>query len=156
MNCYKHHDVPSVATCAQGCGRGLCPECTEKHEPPTCDNCAAKINEAVSHDINRSRIDMIKRIIINALFFIPYVIVLSTEDPPGWLMVPMIIWGFIGFRWLMDGFLHLTGLVIFDSVQGMGLKYFIGSVFCSVLGVFVIPIQIVIQLIQLNRIPKSA
>jgi len=99
---------------------------------------------------------MIKRIIINALFFIPYVIVLSTEDPPGWLMVPMIIWGFIGFRWLMDGFLHLTGLVIFDSVQGMGLKYFIGSVFCSVLGVFVIPIQIVIQLIQLNRIPKSA
>jgi len=82
--------------------------------------------------------------------------VLSTEDPPGWLMVPITIWGFIGFRWLMDGFLHLTGLVIFDSLQGMGLKYFIGSVFCSGLGFLVIPIQIVTQLVQLSRIHKSA
>jgi hypothetical protein len=41
MNCYYHPEVTSVATCID-CGKGLCKECTERHEIAICTECNIK------------------------------------------------------------------------------------------------------------------
>jgi hypothetical protein len=41
MNCYKHHEIIAVSQC-KGCGRGMCPECTEQFSVPSCENCRAQ------------------------------------------------------------------------------------------------------------------
>ena len=157
MNCYQHTEVPAVASCAQGCGRSLCPDCVSVYEPPTCDSCANAIEENVVAEIQDTRKGILIKLIINVLLLIPYIAVMAFNDPRDpmiWPIFPMIIWGFFGFRALMNGFLRITGLVVFDSLQGWGIKYIIGSVLTGMFGIFVLPVLIVIQLVQLSKVPK--
>ena len=39
MKCHKHHDRDVVSHCLD-CGKGLCPECTDRWSFPVCNNCA--------------------------------------------------------------------------------------------------------------------
>lgn len=160
MNCYLHTDVSAVATCSQGCGRSLCPDCTEAYDPPTCRECADRIEEGFVAEVAQSKSAIIKKMIINALFYIPWIIFIShmgnQADTPYWLIIPFIVWGFFGFRWLMDAFLRVTGLTIFNTLQGWGWTYFVGSMVVGMFGFIVIPILLIMQFIQLRRLPKTS
>lgn len=39
MKCYHHPDRDAVASCSE-CGKGLCRECSDRWDPPLCDQCA--------------------------------------------------------------------------------------------------------------------
>lgn len=66
MKCYHHPDREAVATCSV-CGRGLCAECTDRHEPIMCDVChdrqereeEQRIQDAWNENLNR-RISQLK------------------------------------------------------------------------------------------------
>ena len=101
------------------------------------------------------------RMVVNVIFLSPYIYILmnsensAASDRPIWPLLLLIAWGFIGFRWLMDAFHRVTGLIIFDTLQGWGKTYFIGSVITGIFGFIVIPIILVLQLIQLMRVAKA-
>lgn len=159
MNCHLHPQVAAVAACAQGCGRSLCVDCTQVHEPPTCGVCAQKIVAAHTQQVAVAKSELIKRIVINALFFIPYLLcliaVLTHRDLPLWTIIPMAIWGFIGFRWLMSAFFSLTGIALFATLGRIGKLYVFGSLLCSAGGFVILPIQLAAQAIQLSRMNKE-
>jgi hypothetical protein len=158
MNCYKHPHVTAVATCSQGCGRSLCSECSEAYHLPTCDNCAAAIESSIKAEITESRNSILKKIVINVLFLIPYIIILASQQPSDatmWLLLVVLAWGFIGFRWLLNTFLAVTGLAIFTTLGNWGFTYCLGSVFVGICGFLVIPVLVIMQLIQLYRLPKE-
>ena len=46
MNCYKHHEIIAVSQC-KGCGRGMCPKCTEQFSIPSCDNCKVQQEKTI-------------------------------------------------------------------------------------------------------------
>ena len=106
MNCFQHTDVTAVATCAQGCGRSLCPECAEEFEPPTCNICASAIKNNTIAEVTQERSTIIKRMVINAVFLLAYVFLFinaqkNNQNPAVlWVMIPIFIWGLIAYRWL--------------------------------------------------------
>ena len=155
MNCYQHPESVSVATCA--CGRAMCSPCAAKRQPPMCDPCHAASVEAQIATVQ-------KRLAINGFFGVAYLLVLVvilagygiTPDKTSWIvtcafMVTMV-WGFIGFRWLLDGLLSLTGLAIFAGLQSWLWAYVIGSLVCSFAGYVVLPVLIGLEWLQLKEL----
>lgn len=153
MNCYEHTDSTAVATC----GRGLCGACQARHQPPTCEPCYAS---AVAARIETTQ----QRLTVNYIFAVAYLIVgvlwltgaqihnLVTD-----IAVLMVgVWGFLGFRWLLDGLLGVTRLAIFASAQSWFLAYILGSICCSVGGFVLVPYQIVTQRRLLKRLKALA
>jgi hypothetical protein len=147
MNCYEHTDSVGVATCA--CGRGLCGACQAKRQPPTCDHCQAA---AVAARIEKTK----QRLTINYIFAVAYVIfgvawltgILQdggTHPILGIAGLMVGVWGFLGFRWLLDSVLGVTRLTVFASGQSWLLIYIIGSICCSVGGFVLVPFEIVTQ-----------
>jgi hypothetical protein len=151
MNCYEHPESVSVATCT--CGRGLCQVCQGKRQPPMCDPCHAASVEARIATVQ-------KRLVINGVFGVAYLVLgvadligTSTSTPSNIVGIAYIlaaIWGFLGFRWLLDGVLGATRLAIFASAQSWLIAYFIGSLACSFAGFVVLPILIGIEVLQLK------
>ena len=156
MNCYKHPNRVAVATCSQGCGRSLCKECSEKYDPPTCNLCAARIKTLHNDRIVKARSSIVKKIIVNILFLIPYIVIILNQNNNAsfLLLIPILIWGFIGFSWLLNAILDVTRFIIFDSIKGWSFTYIVGSLIVGIFGFIVIPVLIILQLIQLNRISK--
>jgi hypothetical protein len=72
------------------------------------------------------------------------------------LLLAALAWGFLGFRWLLDGLLGATRLAIFASGQFWVVIYFIGSFFCSIAGFIVVPVEIVLQWRLLKRLKAEA
>jgi formylglycine-generating enzyme required for sulfatase activity/Tol biopolymer transport system component len=106
----------------------------------------------------QERNGLIRKIIVNLLFLIPYLIVMFSSSGGGqpskgamWMLLPILIWGFIGFRWVLNAFTSVTGLVLFANLKSWGWMFFFGSVICSMFGGLIIPILIVLQSIKLYR-----
>jgi hypothetical protein len=151
MNCYQHPDSVSVATCA--CGRAMCAPCAAKRQPPMCDPChAASVAERIA--------SVQKRLAINAVFSLAYLVLgvghlfgaLDHSKSPiiGIAYIVAGIWGFIGFRWLLDGLMRVTGLAIFAGLQSWLWAYFIGSAVCSFAGFVVLPVLIGLEWLELK------
>ena len=107
----------------------------------------------------QERNGLIRKIIVNLLFLIPYIIVMFSSSGGGqpskgamWMLLPILIWGFIGFRWVLNAFTSVTGLVLFANLKSWGWMFFFGSVICSMFGGLIIPILIVFQSIKLYRL----
>jgi len=158
MNCFEHNDLIAVASCT--CGRGLCGPCQSRRQPPTCAPCHAS---AVSAQIAKTQ----QRLAINYVFAIAYLILgvawltgimqRSGDNPViGIASLMMFAWGFLGFRWLLDGALGVTRLAIFASPQSWLIAYLIGSICCSVAGFVLVPYQIVTQRSLLKRLRAEA
>ncbi len=151
MNCYEHTDSVAVASCA--CGRGLCGLCQGKRQPPSCDLCHAAAVKAL---IAKTQ----QRLVINCAFAVVYLIVgvqmLTGTKANDLVLLAALAWGFIGFRWLLDGLLGATRLSIFASGQSWLIAYFIGSLFCSLAGFVVVPVEIVLQWRLLKRLKVEA
>lgn len=45
MKCSNHNLSDAVGSCSS-CGRGLCPECIDRYESPSCMSCARSINKS--------------------------------------------------------------------------------------------------------------
>lgn len=154
MNCYNHPNTTAVASCSKGCGRGLCLGCAQLFEPPTCEVCANQIIHQAEQEVEEARSSIISKILLNVLFLVPYIIILSSNNPHGAYYVPIIIWGFIGFRWLLRAFAAVTGMVLFARFGTWGCTYLIGSIICGIFGFIIIPLLIIFQIVQLMTMPK--
>lgn len=151
MNCYEHTDTMSVATCA--CGRGLCGVCQGKRQPPSCDTCHAA---ALAGRIAKTQ----QRLAINCAFAVVYLILafdlLTGGQASDFILLAALAWGFVGFRWLLDGLLGATSLAIFATGQTWVITYFVGSLFCSLAGFVIVPVEIVLQWRLLKRLKAEA
>ncbi|MDR3416597.1 MAG: hypothetical protein P4L83_10460 [Nevskia sp.] len=147
MNCYEHPDATSVATCA--CGRGLCGTCQGRHQPPSCEPCYAA---ALGARIGKTQ----QRLAVNCFFAIIYLIVgfhlLTGTSAGSFVLIAAGVWGFLGFRWLLDGLLGATRLTIFASGMTWVVTYLIGSIICSLGGLIIVPVEIILQWRLLKRL----
>ncbi|MCG9890577.1 MAG: hypothetical protein MH252_05850 [Thermosynechococcaceae cyanobacterium MS004] len=104
-------------------------------------------------ELQAERRQLTLQIVINILFLIPYIIfAVMGQNTPTLVLFPMILWGFFGFRWLMNAFFRLTNLTIFMSLTNGCITYIVGSMVCSGFGIFVIPILIVSDIMQLLKL----
>lgn len=72
MNCYKHIETIAVSQC-KGCGRGMCPECTNQFSVPSCEHCMT--NETKAHQKEKRAIK--KRTVSSILFEISLTIIIG-------------------------------------------------------------------------------
>lgn len=61
MNCAQHVQTPAVGQCHQ-CGRGLCGECLNAYEPPTCPNCVGGL-------VKEEKSSATKELVVSAILF---------------------------------------------------------------------------------------
>jgi hypothetical protein len=151
VNCHEHQGSVAVAACA--CSRGLCGDCQGKRQPPTCGPCR---DAAVAGLIAKTQL----RLAVNAVVGVAYLWLgldmLTGAQGNTVVKILVVGWGFLGFRWLLDGFLGVTRLEIFASAQFWWVAYFLGSIVCALGGFIVIPIQIAMQLSLLKRLKAEA
>ena len=163
MNCYNHPDFKAVASCINGCGRGLCKDCSEYYEVPICDHCREDHNREVEDDYTVARGGLLIRIAVNVVILICYIIFIfktqvvndSSSSSLGIVIIPLLIWGFFGVRWLVDAFQEVTGLIVFTSLTNWGCMYLVASIVLAGIAGLVIPVLIILQLIQLKRISNQ-
>ncbi|NCJ08069.1 hypothetical protein GS597_16450 [Synechococcales cyanobacterium C] len=108
-------------------------------------------------DLQAKRRKLTFQIIVNSLFLIPHIIfiIMGSESTPTWIFFPMILWGFFGFRWLMNVFFRFTNLTIFTSVTNGCITYIVGSIVCGACGIVAIPIVIVADIIELLKLQSQ-
>ena len=161
MKCFTHPDRDAVATCAKGCGRSLCKECSSKTNPPVCEVCEAEIINEEQVVVADSRAQIIKKMKINALMMLPYIIGPMFGDPATasplfslMILIPIIVWGFFAFKWFMNALLNATGLTIFSSLGSLGIVYLIGAIVTAMLGFLIIPVLLLLEWRQLRKLPQ--
>lgn len=90
---------------------------------------------------------------LNALFLMPYVWIIVSgargRQPPEWLVLPILIWGFIGFRWIVRNLLGGSFMYVPTSFKKFCLAYGAGSCVCAVFGFLIIPILMIYQIMRL-------
>jgi hypothetical protein len=104
----------------------------------------------------QTRATLIGKIIANALFMIPYIVVLSQQrggHPPAWPFVFIIVWGFIGARQILRALMGQRRLQSANN-QKLGCAVLILTLICAPLGFLLIPLLIVFEIIQVARIGK--
>jgi hypothetical protein len=101
-----------------------------------------------------------QRLVINCVFAFVYLILgiemLAGAQASNFFLLAALAWGFVGFRWLLDGLLGATRLAIFASGQTWFITYFIGSFLCSLAGFVLVPVEIVLQWRLLKRLKVAA
>lgn len=132
MKCSNHYERDVVSQCIE-CGKGLCPECTNKYNVPLCDHCAlVRINANKNLLVKNS-------IIMIALFILGFFTNESTS------FIEKIIFAYFcaGIPW---GWSILTNITpsIFLFLPWIGwLIYFIVKLTISmIIGMFVTPFKI--------------
>ena len=90
---------------------------------------------------------------LNALFLMPYVWIIVAgahgRQPPEWLILPILIWGFIGFRWIVRNLLGGSFMYVPMSFRKFCLAYGAGSCVCAVFGFLIIPVLMIYQIMRL-------
>ncbi len=160
MKCYTHPDMDAVATCGD-CSKGLCAECSRKYETPVCDAC-------IGDYLTERKGELKKRLIFNGIIFSGILLLMlfsrlaADQGPSGllfWLTMllalTVLVWGFWGFRWLMDAFQRITHMNIFMTFSSFGMVYFIGSLVTGALAIFIAPFLILYDSFQLYRLNKK-
>jgi hypothetical protein len=142
MKCYLHIEQEIVAQC-QSCSRGLCPECSEMFQSPTCQNCASAQNRQYRGMLLR------QLLISGGIFFLIFtsmagdakahhplvfsflVAYAAASVPWGWsilnritpdvfLVLPLIGWLFyFGFKFYISGMLgfFIAPFKIYKAIQ---------------------------------------
>jgi hypothetical protein len=151
MKCYTHPTADAVATCSNGCGRSLCAECADKYDSPLCDRCVEQHHAAVAQELHETRASLKKKMTINGVIFGLYVFLLISHSlfpDTNWLgifFIPIIVWAFKAFKWLMGALLYATNMMVFASMRTWGFVYFIGVFVMLILGIIIIPIMLLIE-----------
>jgi hypothetical protein len=69
-----------------------------------------------------------------------------------WFVIPAFIWGFWGFRRLLEAFSSLTGMIFFANLRAWGIIYILGSLLVGAFSFLVIPFLLVADIVRLIRI----
>ncbi|MBR1832745.1 MAG: hypothetical protein IJ784_09985 [Ruminiclostridium sp.] len=154
MKCYHHPDRDAVAYCSQ-CGRGLCAECSDAHNPIMCDNCAQLAVQQLVDDYNeiirknKQKIRTIHIIIIVTTILVTLgfwgiarspIAALLTGVPTG-IFVGWEIAGIpYGWRALNNLFSNLRFILILPII-GWLIFYGIKLGLAAVIGIVAMPIE---------------
>ena len=102
------------------------------------------------------QVQMIFGLAINTVFMVPYIWVIGAgQHAPVWLVLPIIVWGFLGFRWIARNLLGSTFMHVPVSFRQFFLVYGIGSVLCAGFGFLIIPILMIFQIAKLAMLRKG-
>lgn len=138
MKCYKHYDRDVVSQCLD-CGKGLCPECTDRWSFPVCDNCA---QSRAGADKNSVRKQVLFMMVLFVLGF--WYIFTSTlaEESFGVSLIAGVVAGYmfasIPCGW---GFLNriTPNIFLFLPLFGWLIYFFLKAVMALFIGWLVLP-----------------
>jgi len=109
--------------------------------------------------VTDKQVQMVFGLAMNVLFMVPYVWIAvagsSGHQAPDWLGLPILIWGFLGFRWIARNLLGGTFMHVPVGVGQFFLVYGVGSILCAAFGLLIIPLLILYQVAQLAMLGKS-
>lgn len=131
MKCYKHNERDAVSQCID-CGRGLCPECTNKFTFPICDQCELK-------RINASKQLLVKNIVIMIALFIFGLLI----GPENFLGKILMGYCFAGIPWGWSILTKITPkMFLFMSWIGWIIYFLYKIMISTMIGMFVTPFKI--------------
>ncbi|MFA5010198.1 MAG: hypothetical protein WC553_03150 [Patescibacteria group bacterium] len=167
MNCYKHSLERAVGMCSQGCGRGLCRECSERFGQPICEHCYTTMAGEYQDALATERGAIIRQLVISGsvlgtlligIIALVAVASASTGEPPhgaafiSLLVIPTIIWSFVNFRKLMDKLSDITGLMYFTTVNNWIIIFICGIVLVAPFAFIILPINIIMDIKRLREL----
>lgn len=170
MNCSIHQDVVAVSSCGK-CGVAMCNECLEATEYKIndialCRNCNYNIINEQLDDDKSSKIWLIVKIIVGAIFIVLGIVTYAIDE--NWQNV-LFLWGISGFPtgWKMtSGNAETKARDRFDDAvedirtPGGGLinillRFIFRVIFAFVIGAIAAPILLIINIVKLNKAKKS-
>jgi len=130
MKCHDHNDSDAVSQCCD-CGRGLCPQCTNKWSIIICDACNYQRAE-------KEKKEVIKNIYITIPLFFVGLFFLSNSAS----FVSRIILGYIfaGLPWGWSALNKITpNVFLFLPIGGWVLYFVIKFMLSLLIGAFALP-----------------
>lgn len=82
------------------------------------------------------------------------VILIKGEDTPLSLLLVLLLWGFIAYRWVAQTLLGDSFVVVDLNFLQLAATILFGSLFFAVFGIIIIPFLIVFQVFQLIAISR--
>lgn len=134
MKCHKHYEYDAVSQCLD-CGKGLCPECTNKYTTPICDNCNLI---RVKNDKNI----LIKNMIITIIAFSIGVFIYGIEGSTLFLTIVGALF-FAGVPWGWSFLNKITpNVFLFMPILGWIFYFIIKFTLAWIIGIFIMPFKI--------------
>lgn len=134
MKCYKHYAMDAVSSCVD-CGKGLCPDCTNRFTVPTCDSC-------ILVHANETRALFVRNTVLMVVLFIAGFIFNRSASES---IVVGILGGYF-FAGIPLGWSMLSRLTseffLFLSIPGWLVYFMIKLFLSSIIGMFVTPFKI--------------
>lgn len=132
MKCYQHYERDVVSQCVD-CGRGLCPECTEKWAFPICDDCNYKRASADKRQV-------VKNI---ALTIVLFVLGFSVSAQVPFIIKLLVGYIFAGIPWGWGVLNRITpNIFLFLPIVGWIFYFIIKLGIAATIGEFVLPYKI--------------
>ncbi|PRR82089.1 hypothetical protein [Clostridium vincentii] len=132
MKCSNHYERDAVAQC-HDCGKGLCPECTNKFSLPICDKCAL-------NRINVSKQLLVKNSIIMVVLF---AFGFYLADGQGFFGRFFMGYFFAGIAWGWSFLNKITpSIFLFMSWFGWAMYFFVKLFLSMLIGMFITPYKI--------------
>ena len=150
MKCYLHLEDEIVAQC-QACSRGLCSECSNMYQSPTCQNCAAEQNR-------RYRGTLIRQLLISVgIFFLIFSSMANDSKAHNPLIFSLLVaYMAAGIPWGWAVLNRVTpNVFLFLPVIGwlfyFGVKFYLSGM----VGFFVTPFKIYRAIGDIREISRS-
>lgn len=146
LACAAHPDHWAVGRCVD-CGRGLCPECVRKFDPPFCDACLVRTNKRAERAIWLNLLATLAFTVLGGLYF------RSRGVPLGTAAIDGVIVGFAWWGWM---YLSRRAPRLYRASLKLRLAYLFAKVTAALLlGLVLGPVQLYRSLRRL-RVLSSA
>ncbi|MCB2339061.1 DUF2180 family protein [Clostridium estertheticum] len=132
MKCYNHNEKDVVSQCID-CGKGLCPECTNKFSIPICDQCEL------------SRINADKQLLVKNSIIMVVLFILGFSNASGQGFFSRLLGGyfFAGIPWGWSILSKITpNMFLFMSWIGWLIYFMVKLAIAVLIGMFVTPYKI--------------
>ena len=150
MKCYLHTEEEIVAQC-QACTRGLCSECSEQFQSPTCHNCEIEQNRQYRSILIR------KLLISGGLFFLIFTSMLNDhKNHQPALFCFLVAYAAASVPWGWSVLNRITPnvfliLPFFGWLIYFGVKFYIAGM----VGFFIAPFRIYKSIQEIREISKA-
>lgn len=159
MKCYQHYERDAVSSC-NTCGRGLCPECTDKYEYPTCDVCLSKAiiqnQKQIQEDKKQKKSDNITIILLTIIQLVVWFLIFIFNGVTilNSLLLSYLISGVIfGWAFLTKTFKFRFNVILFIPIIGWLIYLVFKLCYSALFGFFLTPFEIykaIKELIKIN------
>jgi hypothetical protein len=132
MKCANHYEKDAVSQCID-CGKGLCPDCTNKFRIPLCDQCELKRIE------NGKQLLLKNGLIMIVLFIVGF----SWNNQQGLFQRLVSGYYFAGIPWGWSILTSITpDMFLFLPIFGWVIYFFMKLLISVIIGAFVTPYKI--------------